>query len=70
MATGIVKWFDDDRGYGFLSNDAEGAADVFVHYSGIAGEGRRTLVERQRVRFEITSGAKGPQAENVVVLLD
>ena len=61
--TGTVKWFDDAKGYGFIAR--EGAPDVFVHFRAINGTGRRTLIEGQRVSFEITQGKKGPQAENV-----
>jgi CspA family cold shock protein len=64
MATGSVKWFNEKKGYGFISPD-EGE-DVFVHYSEIKGDGFRTLYEGQQVRFEITQGRKGPQATNVV----
>ena len=64
MATGSVKWFNEKKGYGFISPD-EGE-DVFVHYSEIQGNGFRTLYEGQQVQFEITEGRKGPQATNVV----
>ena len=64
MATGKVKWFNSQKGYGFITTD-EGE-DVFVHYSAIAGSGFRTLDEGQRVSFEVTQGPKGPQAENVI----
>ena len=64
MATGSVKWFNEKKGYGFISPD-EGE-DVFVHYSEIQGNGFRTLYEGQQVQFEITEGQKGPQATNVV----
>ena len=60
---GTVKWFSQEKGYGFLQR--EGGADVFVHYSAIQTQGYRTLEDNQRVEFEITQGAKGPQAENV-----
>ncbi|MGZ3688795.1 MAG: cold-shock protein [Bdellovibrionota bacterium] len=64
MATGIVKWFNDSKGYGFLQ--AEGSdRDVFVHYTAITGEGFKTLAEGQRVQFELVEGPKGPQAMNV-----
>jgi CspA family cold shock protein len=66
MATGRVKWFNERKGYGFISQD-EGE-DVFVHYSEIQGEGFRTLYEGQQVEFDITEGRKGPQATNVVPL--
>ena len=64
MATGRVKWFNERKGYGFISQD-EGE-DVFVHYSEIQGNGFRTLYEEQEVTFEVTQGNKGPQATNVV----
>src|SRR5919202_2869265 len=63
MATGVVKWFNSEKGYGFISQ--EGGPDVFVHYSAIQGEGYRNLEEGQTVEFEVTQGQKGPQAENV-----
>lgn len=63
---GKVKWFNDMKGYGFIGR-AEGP-DVFVHYSGIIGEGHRTLREGDAVQFEIVQGAKGPQAADVSVL--
>ena len=63
MLTGIVKWFNDSKGYGFIST--EEGKDVFVHYSGISGDGRRSLQEGQQVEFEISEGPQGPQAVNV-----
>jgi CspA family cold shock protein len=63
MATGIVKWFNSEKGYGFISQ--EGGPDVFVHFSAIAGTGYRNLEENQKVEFDITQGQKGPQAANV-----
>jgi CspA family cold shock protein len=64
MATGKVKWFDDKKGYGFIS--AENGSDVFVHYTAIQATGYRTLREGQEVEFEITEGPKGPQASGVL----
>jgi cold shock protein len=64
MAQGTVKWFNSEKGFGFIAPDGDGP-DVFVHYSAIATEGYRTLDENQRVEFETTQGQKGPQAENV-----
>ena len=63
MLQGVVKWFNDAKGYGFIATD-EGK-DIFVHYSAIAMEGRKTLKEGQEVDFEIAEGPKGPQAANV-----
>jgi CspA family cold shock protein len=60
---GTVKWFSDEKGYGFISR--EGGEDVFVHFSGISGEGFRSLSEGQEVEFEVSQGKKGPQATNV-----
>ena len=64
MATGSVKWFNERKGYGFISTD-EGE-DAFVHYSEIQGDGFKTLYEGQKVEFDIVQGQKGPQATNVV----
>jgi cold shock protein len=64
MATGIVKWFNGDKGYGFITPD-DGSADVFAHFSAIQSSGYRSLEENQRVEFDITQGQKGPQAENI-----
>lgn len=64
MAQGTVKWFNPDKGFGFIAVDG-GGADVFVHYSEIQGSGFRNLEEDQRVQFEIVQGAKGPQASAV-----
>ena len=64
MATGTVKWFNGDKGFGFITQD-DGGADVFAHFSAIATSGFRTLEENQRVEFEVAQGAKGLQAENI-----
>lgn len=65
MATGLVKWFNDSKGFGFIQADG-GERDVFVHYTAITGDGFKTLAEGQRVNFELIDGPKGPQASNVV----
>ena len=65
MATGTVKWFNDAKGYGFVAPD-EGSKDLFVHFSNIAGEGFKTLVEGARVEYEPREGNKGPEAANVI----
>ena len=67
MAQGTIKWFSDQKGYGFITPDG-GAKDVFVHFSALQGEGFKTLAEGQRVSFDITSGPKGEQATNVAKL--
>lgn len=64
--TGIVKWFNEDKGFGFLTPD-NGHKDVFVHFRSIVSEGFRTLVEGQKVEFSIEQGQKGPQATNVTI---
>ena len=67
MAAGTVKWFNDDRGYGFITPDAEGK-DVFVHSSAISGEGFKSLAEGAKVEYEVEEGPKGPQARDVSVV--
>ena len=64
--TGTVKWFDNAKGYGFVVREDQ--EDVFVHYSGIRGEGYRTLEEGQQVEFSLVQGDKGPQAQDIVVI--
>ena len=66
MARGKVKWFNDEKGYGFIETD--GSEDVFVHYSAIAGEGYKSLKEGAEVEFDIVPDRKGPRAENVVTV--
>jgi cold shock protein len=63
MATGTVKWFSSQKGYGFISQ--ENGPDVFVHQNGIQGEGDKRLEDNQKVEFDVTEGPKGPQAVNV-----
>lgn len=64
MATGTVKWFNSDKGFGFIAQDG-GGSDVFAHYSNIQAQGYRELQEGQRVEFDVAEGSKGPQAENI-----
>lgn len=66
MKTGVVKWFNNEKGFGFIS--VEGEEDVFVHFSAIQGDGYKSLEEGQNVEFDIVEGQKGPQAANVVRL--
>lgn len=66
MTTGTVKWFNGDKGFGFISQEA--GPDVFVHFSAISGSGFRNLQENDTVEFELTDGPKGPQAQNVSVI--
>jgi CspA family cold shock protein len=66
MATGTVKWFNDAKGYGFITPE-DGGKDLFVHHTNIAGDGFKTLAENAKVEYEAREGAKGPEATNVVV---
>ena len=66
MINGIVKWFNNEKGFGFIS--VEGGDDVFVHFSAIQTDGFKSLEEGQHVKFNIVKGARGPQAENVTIL--
>ena len=65
-STGTVKWFNESKGFGFI--EQESGPDVFAHFSAIVSEGFKTLAEGQRVQFNVTSGPKGPQAENIVAV--
>ncbi|MFJ9339059.1 cold-shock protein [Streptomyces sp. NPDC101733] len=65
MAKGTVKWFNSEKGFGFIAQDG-GGPDVFAHYSNISGNGYRELSEGETVTFDVTQGQKGPQAENIV----
>jgi CspA family cold shock protein len=64
--TGIVKWFNDSKGFGFIQQEA--GPDIFVHYSSISSPGHKSLTDGQKVKFNITQGKKGPQAEDLIVL--
>ncbi len=64
-SVGLVKWFNNAKGYGFIEKPGE--QDIFVHYSSISGDGYKTLIQGQEVEYELTDGPKGPQAENVSV---
>ena len=66
MATGKVKWFSNEKGFGFIEQD-DGGADVFCHFSGIGGDGYKSLNEGDEVEFDVEQGKKGPQAKNVLV---
>ena len=67
MATGTVKWFSNEKGYGFITQD-DGGKDVFVHHSAISGEGYKSLAEGAKVEYEVEEGPKGPQASTVSVV--
>jgi CspA family cold shock protein len=67
VATGTVKWFNDAKGYGFITPE-DGGKDLFVHHTNIAGEGFKSLAENDKVEFEAREGQKGPEATNVVVV--
>jgi len=68
MALGTVKWFNVEKGYGFIDQDTPGAPDVFVHFSNIVGTGYRTLEDGQSVEYDVVQGPKGPEARNVRAL--
>ena len=67
MATGTVKWFNNDKGYGFITQD-DGGKDVFVHHSAISGEGYKSLAEGAKVEYEVEDGPKGPQAKTLSIV--
>ena len=67
MASGVVKWFNSEKGYGFIAPD-DGGADLFAHFSAISGNGYRSLEENQRVEFDVARGDRGPQAANIRAL--
>ena len=67
MATGTVKWFNESKGFGFITQE-NGGKDVFVHFRSISGSGFKTLAEGQKVEFEVEDGPKGPQAKNVMAV--
>ena len=67
MATGVVKWFNEAKGFGFVSND-DGSGDLFVHFSNIEGSGYKSLQEGDKVEFEVAPGRKGEEAQNVRVI--
>ena len=67
MATGTVKWFNAEKGFGFIAPD-DGGPDVFAHYSAITSSGYRSLEENQKVQFDVTQGPKGPQAANITAI--
>jgi CspA family cold shock protein len=70
MATGTVKWFNDAKGYGFITPEGGSGKDLFVHHTAIAGDGYKSLSEGAKVEFEAAEGAKGPEAKNVVQLAE
>ena len=70
MATGSVKWFNDSKGYGFIVSETLPDRDIFVHYTAVQSEGFKTLAEGQKVSFDLIDGAKGPQASNVLKVME